>query len=192
MKKALILVLFILLFIPVAKCFAQDNLDLRDYDSITLSKGTFIPVISAQEISTQYCDVGSQVKFIATSDMYLYDTNVIPQNTEFYGYIEKLNEPVVGTNASMVIRISKLKFIDGYELPVNGYIQSNNSTIIGGELTPPASYDKKAAYRQYYYTMVGYVPGATRQMGTHTVVASGANLLIVLTNVLNITHTVNN
>lgn len=192
MKKALLLLLFILFFVPVCRCFAQDGAELRDYDGIQLAKGTFIPVISAQEISTALCDVGTVVKFMSTTDLYLYETKLIPQDTEFFGYIEKINEPVVGTNASMVIKISKLRFIDGFELPVNGYIYANNSKLIGGELTAPASYDKKASYRQNYYTMVGYAPGATRKMGEPTVITSGANLLVVLEAPIYITHTVNN
>lgn len=172
-------------------CFAEDNA-LRDYDGIQLAKGTFIPVISTQEISTAYCDVGTKLKFISTSDLYLYDTNIIPKETEFFGYIEKINEPVVGTNASMTIKISRLKMPDGFEIPFKGYLYVNNSLLIGGELTQPATYDKKPSFRQGYYPMVGYVPGPTRQMGEHKVIAAGADLLIVLTAPLYVTHTVNN
>ncbi|MDD3436756.1 MAG: hypothetical protein PHC64_06375 [Candidatus Gastranaerophilales bacterium] len=183
---------FIFIFLSVGQCFADEGFALRDYDGIELAKGTFIPVISTQEISTQYCDVGTVVKFIAISDLYLNDTNIIPQNTEFFGYIEKINEPVVATNASMIIKVSKIRFIDGFELPMRGYIYVNNNIIIGGELTPPATYEKKPSFRQGFKTTNGYVPGATRQPGVHKVIASGANLLIVLTGPLYVTHTVNN
>jgi hypothetical protein len=188
--KKLLITLFIL--ISGLCSFAAGNYGLRDYDGIEIVKGTFIPAISAQEISTQYCDVGTVVKFISTSDLYLYDTNVIPQNTEFSGYIEKLNEPIVGTNASMIIKITKLRFIDGVELPLRGYVYINNSPVIGGELTDPATYVKKASYRQGFKTMMGYAPGPTRKPGEHKVIASGADLLIILTAPLYITHTVNN
>lgn len=172
-------------------CFAEDNA-LRDYDGIQLAKGTFIPVINTQEISTAYCDVGTKLKFISTSDLYLYDTNIIPKETEFFGYIEKINEPVVGTNASMIIKISRLKMPDGFEMPLKGYLYVNNSLLIGGELTQPTTYDKKPSFRQGYYPMVGYVPGPTRQMGEHKVIAAGADLLVVLAGPLYVTHTVNN
>lgn len=190
--KKILYIIFIMFFVAISSCFADVNSTLRDYDGIELAKGTLIPVISAQEISTQYCDIGTGVKFISTSDLYLHETNVIPQNTEFFGYIEKLNEPIIGTNASMIIKIAKLRFIDGFEIPVRGYIYVNNSPLIGGELTEPASYDKKVSYRQGFDTMIGYVPGPTRKMGEHKVIASGADLLIVLTGPLYITHTVNN
>lgn len=191
MKKILFLLL-ILIFTDFGISFANENSGLRDYDGIELAKGTFIPVINAQEISTAYCDIGTIVKFISTSDLYLYETNIIPQNTEFFGYIEKLNEPIVGTNASMVIKIAKLRFSDGFELPVKGYICLNNNTLIGGELTEPKTYEKKTSFIQGYKTMVGYVPGPARKMGEHTVISSGADLLILLNGPLYITHTVNN
>lgn len=192
MKK----VLFVLLIIACAvfsigKCFADEG-GLRDYDGIELKRGTFIPVISMQEISTEYYDVGQKVKFIASTDMYLYDTNVIPSQTEFYGYVDKINEPVIGTNASMVIKVTKLRFVDGFEIPMRGYIYTANGNLIGGELTAPASYDLKPSLREGFHSMVGYVPGATRKMGEHKVVASGADLTVVLVSPLFITHTVTN
>lgn len=190
--KKILYILFCIIFISICTCFANENYGLRGYNGIELAKGTFIPVISAQEISTAYCDIGSTVKFISTTDLYLYETNIIPANTEFLGYIEKLNEPIVGTNASMVIKVAKLRFSDGFEIPVKGYICVNDSALIGGELTEPATYDKKAAYMQGYSAMTGYVPGPTRKMGEHKVIASGADLLIILAEPLYITHTVNN
>lgn len=190
--KKLFFVLFIFIFIASNVCFADENCDMRDYNGIELAKGTFIPVINAQEISTAYCDVGTVVKFISTSDLYLYETNILPQNTEFFGYIEQIHEPVVGSNASMVIRISKVRFSDGFEIPVKGYIYLNNSNLIGGEMTAPASYEQKASYRQGFQTMLGYVPGPTLKMGEHKVIASGADLMIILTGPLFITHTVIN
>lgn len=193
MKKILITLFILILGLTFGPCcFASENDGLRDYNGIQLAKGTFIPAISAQELSTQYCDVGTQLKFISTTDLYLYETIVIPQNTEFYGYIEKLNEPIVGTNASMMIKITKLRFIDGYELPVRGYVYINNSPVIGGEQTEPETYVKKPSYRQGFKTMMGYAPGPSRRMGEHKVIASGADLLIILTSPLYITHTVNN
>lgn len=189
MKK--ILLLLIILFCTIGISVAADS-TLRDYDGIQLGRGTFIPVISAQEISTQYCDVGTQVKFISTNDLYLYNTNVIPSQSEFFGYIEKLNEPVVGTNASMVIKITKLRFIDGFEIPIRGYIYTANGNLIGGELTEPTSFDKRMVHRQWFHPYMIYIPGPSRQMGAPTIVTSGADLMIILTAPAFITHTVTN
>ena len=101
MKKVLLFgILMVLSFAMAGYCA-----DLRDYSGIEIAKGSFIPVISLQEISTVYMDEGSKVEFVSTSDLYLGDVNVIPRNSEIKGYVEKIHEPVVGTNASMVIKI---------------------------------------------------------------------------------------
>jgi len=190
--RRILLVLFILVFVAVGNCFAKDSNDLRDYDGIELSRGTFIPVMNVQEISTAYMDVGSKIKFISTTDLFLYETNIIPKQTEFYGSIDKVNEPVIGTNASMIIKVTKLKFVDGFEIPMRGYIYANGGSLIGGELTAPASYDKKLSLRQGFIGMVGDVPGPTRRMGEHKIIPSGSDLMIILVSPLFITHTVTN
>ncbi|MFA7659054.1 MAG: hypothetical protein WCY19_06450 [Candidatus Gastranaerophilaceae bacterium] len=190
--KKILFTLFITTFIFIGVCFADNYSGLRDYDGVEIPRGSFIPVISTQEISTACFDVGSKVKFISTNDLYLYEINVIPRETEFFGYIEKVNEPVIGTNASMIIKIVKLKLSDGFEIPMRGYIYTPSGNLIGGELTAPAKYEKKASYRQGFRNMVGYVPGPTRKMGEHTVIASGADLMVILVSPLLITHTVTN
>lgn len=190
--KKLVILICIFFLTSVGNVFAADNRQLRDYDGLALGKGTFIPVISSQEISTAYYDVGTQVRFIATSDLYLFETNVVPQNTDFFGYVEKINEPIVGTNASMIIKISKMVLPDGFEIPLNGYIYTPNGNFIGGELTEPASFERKASYMQGFPSRVGYVPGPARKMGEHKVIASGADLMVILVAPLYITHTVTN
>ena len=190
--KKILFILFIIIFTSITTCFADESGGLRDYDGVEIPRGTFIQVINTQEISTQYCDVGTPVKFISTNDLFLYETNVLPKETEFFGAIEKINEPIVGTNASMVIRIGKLRLPDGFEMPVKGYIYTSNGNLFGGELTEPATFDKKASFRQGFSGMYGYVPGATRRMGEHKVITSGAELIIMLVNPLFITHTVTN
>ena len=191
MKKTFF-TLLIIIFATVGVCFAQNGDGLRDYNGVEIPKGSFIPVISTEEISTQFVDVGTRVKFISTTDLFLYETTVIPQETEFFGAIEKINEPIVGTNASMVIKIGKLRLPDGFEIPLRGYIYTSNGNLIGGEQTQPATFDRRPSYRQGFKGMYGYVPGATRRMGEHKVITSGADLIIMLTAPLWVTHTVTN
>jgi len=198
MKKTLSLTLIlamglILIFSTAYKTFAKEDINLRDYDGIELPTGSFIPVINSQEISTAYCDEGAKVKFIATNDLYIYEINILPKETEFYGYVEKINEPIVGTNGSLVIKINKLKLPDGFEMPMHAYIYTTNHNLIGGELTAPASYDKIPQHQEgFAYGTIQYVPGATRLMGSHTVIAAGADLIIILAKPIWITHTVTN
>lgn len=170
------------------------DLPMRDYAEIEIPAGTFIPVMNTQEISTQHCQEGYKVKFICTNDLFLYDTNIIPQETVFYGYLEEMHEPVVGTNASMKIRITKMVLQDGYELPIKGYIYTTNNNIIGGGISEPAGYRKMPQYseRAKGKATIQIRPTMERKMGTHTTLATGANLIIILTSPAYITHTLTN
>ena len=203
MKKFIFTLVLILGF--GTNVLAEDQIDnvqlpMRDYDGIEMVAGTFIPVMNAQDISTQYCPEGYKVKFISTNDLFLYDTNVIPKGTEFYGYVEEIHEPVVGTHSSMKIRISKMVLADGFEIPLKAYIYSSNGNLIGGGLTEPAEYRTVPHYQQKYqgrfWTRRGPTlqlrAGAKRKMGEHTRVNAGEDMLIILTSPTWITHTLTN
>lgn len=202
MKKLFLLILFlgiagfISLLVAAEELPVVDNVQIkmRDYDEIEVPAGTFIPVVSAQEISTQYCPVGYKVRFTSTNDLFMRDTNIIPENTEFYGYIEKLNEPVVGTNASMIIKITKLILPDGFEMPVKGYIYTSNNNLIGGEMSAPAEWIKMPHYQSKIgnNTTLQIRPGRERKVGEHTIIKSGEDRLIILTDKAYITHTLTN
>lgn len=174
------------------------QLELNGYDEITLPAGSFIPVLSTQEISTETCPEGFKVKFISTTDLFMHETNIIPRETEFYGYIEKINEPVVGTNAAMKIKITKMILPDGYEMPVTGYIYTSHDNVIGGELTPPAEWVKMPHYQSLFQGIswnhrsatLQVRPGGKRCMGTHTKIPAGDQQIIILTSPASITHTV--
>lgn len=198
------IIIFSALIFTMPLCIADNNVpditqfDLRDYDGVIVPAGVVIPVINMQEISTQTCPVGYKVKFVATNDLYIDEVNVIPENSEFYGYIEKINEPIVGTNASMKIKITKLILADGFEMPIRGYIYSTNDNLIGGELTAPSEWVKVPHY-QDKYQRIGWIhrgatlqlrPGGKRSMGVHTKVPTGERQLIILTAPAEITHTV--
>ena len=197
MKKLALIILTI--FALAMPCFAQENyLDetqLRNYDGIELRAGTFVPVINTAEVSTLNCDEGFPVKFIATSDLYLYDTTVIPRETEFYGYVEEIKDPVVGTNASMKIKITRMVYTDGFEIPLRAYTYTPNNNIIGGELTPPAEWVKIPHYQKRFFSLRSWAPtlqvrpGNKRQMGQHVAVKTGERCFVVLMEPVMITHT---
>ncbi len=193
MKKILILICAIFLL----SCLVQAEPELaRDYDGIEVPTGSFIPVLSLQDFSTAYSDSTNELKFVCYNNVYEFETVIIPKGTVFYGFIEKKNEPVIGTHASMVVRITKLVYPDGFSIPMVGYIYTTNGNLIGGQMTAPEVYDKVPHYHKHiarhFLGVQQYVPGATRKMGEHVTVASGANLLIVLTKPLYITHTLSN
>lgn len=196
-------IFFIGIFINIAQnSFAAEivpvQLELKGYDEIILPTGSFVPVLSTQEISTETCPEGYKVKFISTSDLFMYETNIIPRETEFFGYIEKINEPVVGTNAAMKIKITKMIMPDGFETPVKGYIYTSNNNLIGGELTPPADWVRMPHYQSKFQGIswnhraatLQMRPGGKRSMGVHTKIPAGDQQIIILTAPVPITHTI--
>ncbi len=190
MKRFLLTILMIMFSTLTVN---SQELFLRGYDGIELPVGTLIQVINLQEFSTKYCDETTRVSFVATNDTYMQEMVIIPKGTRFYGMIEKMNEPIVGTNASMVIKITKMVLPDDFEIPMKGYIYSTNKNIIGGGLTEPASYVKVPHYQQGFGIGTNkFVPGPARRMGEHLTIAAGADLMIVLTSPAYITHTLTN
>ena len=169
---------------------------LKDYDEFSLPAGYFIPIMSLQEFSTAYTEEGEPLNFVTTNDIYLFDKNIIPSGSKLTGYIEKKNEPVRGTNAAMKVFINKLYLTDGYEVPIKAYIYTANDNKIGGELTQPGKYRKVPHYQRWTmfrtYGVLQYVPGEQRRMGEHVTISSGANLIMVLVQPINMTHTVIN
>lgn len=174
------------------------QIEMRGFDEIVLPAGTFVPVMTTEEISTETCPEGYKVKFLATTDLFMYETNIIPKNTEFFGYIEKIHEPVIGTNASMKIKITKLVMPDGFEIPTRGYLYTSNNNLIGGELTPPSEWVKMPHYQSKFQGIawnrrsatLQIRPGGKRSMGVHTRIPAGDQQIIILTAPTGITHTV--
>ncbi|MCQ2743820.1 MAG: hypothetical protein MJ230_03370 [bacterium] len=188
-------ILIILLTIIIPTSFSAEP-NLRDYDEYQIPAGYHIPIMSLQEFSTAYTEEGECLNFITTNDIYLFNKNVIPKGTKLTGYIEKKNEPIRGTNASMKIFVNKMYLPDGYEIPIKAYISTVNNNLIGGELTPPETYNKVPHYQRWSmfraYGVLQYVPGDQRRMGEHVTISSGANLKIVIVEPINMTHTVIN
>lgn len=191
MKKLIVILVFMLCSVV----FASD-ISLREYDEIDIPAGIHISAISLQEFSTAYCEEGDKLYFESDSDIYMFTTNVIPKGTKFVGYIDKKNEPIIGTNAAMKVFINKMYLPDGYEIPIKAYIYTSNDNVIGGELTPPAKYIQMPHYQRWVmFRTLGTlqsVPGAERKMGEHVTVSSGANLIIVLVEPIHLSHTLIN
>lgn len=187
--------LILFLFFTISLAYASE-LILRDYDEYQIPKGYHIPIISLQEFSTAYTEEGEKLDFITTNDIYLFDKNVIPQGTKMTGYIEKKNEPIRGTHASMKIFINKMYLSDGFEIPIKAYISTPNNNILGGGITEPETYNRIPHYQRWsMFRAMGVlqcVPGDKRRMGEHITISSGANLTIVLIAPINMTHTVIN
>ena len=188
------LIIFILTLIGTAVIASEPV--LKDYDEYQIPEGYHFPIMSLQEFSTAYTEEGEGLKFVTTNDIYLFNKNVIPKGTKLTGYIEKKNEPIRGTNASMKVFINKMYLPDGFEIPIKSYISTANNNLIGGELTEPEEYIRMPHYQRWTmfraYGVLQCVPGAKRKMGEHVTISSGANLVLVLVAPINMTHTVIN
>lgn len=192
--KKLVIIIALLFFLQNSIGAAEVN--LREYDDFDIPTGTHIPVISLQEFSTAYNEEGDSVYFETTTDIFLYDKNIIPQGTKLSGYVDKKNEPIIGTNAAIKIFVNKMYLTDGTEVPIKAYVYTANNNVIGGELTPPAKYIRVPHYQRWaMFRAMGTlqcVPGAERKMGEHVTVSAGANLIIVLVEPIHMNHTVIN
>ncbi|MCQ2740007.1 MAG: hypothetical protein MJ237_07260 [bacterium] len=192
MLKRLLTLILLLVF---GICHANE-LSLRDYDELQIPAGYFVPIMSLQEFSTAYTEEGELLNFVTTNDIYMFDKNVIPQGTKLKGYIEKKNEPIVGTHAAMKVFINKMYLPDGYEIPIKAYIYTSNDNKIGGGQTEPLTYNRVPHYQRWTmfraYGVLQCVPGDKRRMGEHVTVSSGANLTMVIVSPINLTHTVIN
>lgn len=187
MKKLITLILSIFLILP-----GFSAPEIKGYNEFDIPTGTFIPIISLQEFSTAYNDETDVLKFISTNDIFLFEHIIIPKGTKFTGYIEKKHEPIIGTHASMKIFVNKMYLPDGYEIALKGYIYNSNDNTFGGGITDPESYIKVPHYQRgiarHFKGVIQYRPGATRKMGEHITIASGTDLLIVLTAPIHMTH----
>ena len=185
--------LFTLILCFITGAVFASEVNLRGYDEFDIPEGSHIPVISLQEFSTAYVEEGDPVYFMTTSDIFLYNKNVIPEGTKISGYIDKKNEPIKGTNAAMKVFLNKMYLKDGTEVPIKGYIYTANNNLIGGELTKPATYIKVPHYQRFVmfraFSGTQYVPGGERMMGEHVTISSGANLIVVLVAPIHLEHT---
>ena len=186
--------IFILLIITImSSCFPSfaedyliDNINLRPQKSLYLPKGSFIKVTNVKEFVSQYTDAGDEIIMTSTFDVYLGETNLIPQKTVFYGTVEKVREPVQGTNAAIYIKMNKMVTPDGITYPISGYISANGTqNYLGGERTAPLYYVRMPHYTHWKMNRwkIGaaqYCETNTRNFGEHITVKPGAELILTL------------
>ena len=141
--------------------------------------GSFAKVMNQAEFSTLTADIGDEVTFINTQDMYVYETKAIPENTVFYGEIEDVREPIEGKDGALKIFIYKMITPDKKVYKLNAYIQGDVDNYIGGKNTAPAYYHKTPHYVKGLRPMLQAVPLNVFEMGKHTIVMPGAELFVI-------------
>ncbi len=152
-----------------------------------IQKGTFIRGITPTEISTSTNDIGDEVVFINTSDMYLENTNAIPRGSKLTGVVEDIREPVQGTNAAIKIKIDTITTPDKRTLKTEAYVFGDNDNYLGGEITPPLYYHKIPHYTKGWNEgVLQYTPSNVRGFGQHKTIKAGSEVFIILNDNLKI------
>ncbi len=182
MKKiyyCLIIIFCTIVFYSV-QCAA--SADTEENKILTIPKGTFLKAVNQRELFSANLDEGDIATFINPYAVYLGDYEIIPKNAVFFGYIEKINEPVEGINA--IIKVKITKFFDPYtqrETPISAYIYNKGNPFFGGEITEPKYYKKTPHYVQGYKGgYLQYTPTDYRFFGEHIKMKPGLEVLLIL------------
>lgn len=177
MKKLLLFILFIMfsMFMP--------HLAYADVGSNFLVKDTFIPVNPTKAISSSVLEEGDFVYFIVPSDLWLQEYKIIPKNSIIKAKITMLKMPITGINAAMRIETIEMVSPDGRKNSIKGTVTYKGERQIGGDLTPPASYNKALHPRkgEYFNGVVAqYVPSGEYEFGQHITLMPNETLYIIL------------
>lgn len=173
----------ILIILIIGISFILSNLNLKvNSEDVTekLRAGTFLKVVPTDEISTLTADIDDEYKFISIADMYVYETNAIPQNTVFYGRVEDVLEPVTGRDGALKIEIYKIITPEEKVYKVKGHIYSENDNYIGGKQTAPVVYRKVPHYNNILRPYLKMAPLNIYAMGEHTIIKPGSEIFVIL------------
>ena len=174
MTRKLILIILILFVTNI--CLAYEPY---------IPKGSLVRVYTKVPLSTEHLEEGSQVYFIAPSDVWVVEKKAIAKGEIFLGYVSMLKMPTQGVNAAMSITITSVvnpKTMEKREL--NGRIIFSNSDVLGGNLTNPASYNTTIHPRKVYGNIWGgtlqYVPSGEYEFGSHVRIDQRDNIFVQL------------
>ena len=180
MKKLLCLlsVTICILIGTITPSYSENNYNAR---TITLAKGSFLRAVMQREVSTATNKLGDEVRMIASSPTFAADGLVVPERTIYIGKIIEINQPIEGCNGSLRIKIEKMIFPSGDEMEIEAMLFSNRKNLFGGELTPPAYYQKIPHYTfRWGGGCLAFQDSGIYQVGKPTIIKAGTELLIVL------------
>ena len=145
-----------------------------------LRAGAFFKALNVSEISTFLHDMEDEIVFINAQDLYVFETNAIPENSKIYGLVEDILEPIQGRNGAIKILIYKIITPDKKVYRVKGHVYTENDNYIGGEQTQSIYYKKTPYYMQGIRPILKATPLNIFEMGKHTVLNPGSELFIIL------------
>lgn len=172
----------IVLTIVLMAVFILSFLSSANAKNLCLKEGSFVLVHVTKKFTTDTLQEGDRVYFVAPSDVWLDETKIVPKNSVFLGYVSMLKMPVKGVNAALSIKITNITLPDGSTKEFSGRLTNGKSDVIGGELTPPASYNKMTHLYQsrlHWSGTTQWVPSGEYEYGQHRGVVPGQNLFIV-------------
>lgn len=152
-------------------------------NTIFLAKDAFIPVHPTKPLSTSVYEEGDTFYFIVPSDLWIDEYKIVPKNSVIKSRITMLKMPVTGINAALKIKAEEIIFPNGMHYPISGSIAYKGETQIGGDLTPPLSYNKSLHPRkgEYYNGVIAqYVPSGEYEFGQHVTIMPNEILHVVL------------
>lgn len=176
MKKILFLIISI--FSLTGLSVFADEAAIESTQSIR--QGTFIKVMVPIEFSSLESDIGDEVLFLNTQDMYIYETNAIPKDTKIYGVIEDIKEPVMGRDAGIKVLINKMITPDKKVYMCQGHVYTENDNYIGRKETGAMYYRRVPHYHFHMRPFLQAVPLKVYEMGKHTEVKPGSEFFIIL------------
>lgn len=177
MKKTIKIILAIFCLIGI---LAILKVKAEDKEVQKLRAGTFVKVISREEINTLSADVEDAVTFINLQSMYVYETNAIPENTIFYGEVEDVREPVEGRDGAIKIAINKMITPEKKVYKIKAHLYGENENYIGGNKTPIKYYHKLYNHSKGFRPMLQVVPLNINEFGKHTIIKPGTEFFIII------------
>jgi len=140
-----------------------------------------VMVYPKRPISTETYQEGDFVYFVNPSDVWLGEKNIFPKNSIFVGHVSLLKMPVQGINGAISMKITEVAYPDGRSKAIDATIYHNGKDVIGGDLTPPASYNT-SIHRQGGWARgaLQWVPSGVYEFGKHTNIPSSEAVFVVL------------
>ena len=174
-------ILFIIFIIFVTNIFFLTNAE--EYKHF-IPKNSLVKVYTKIPLSTQNLEEGSEVYFIAPSDVWVVEKKAIKKGDIFLGYVSKLKMPTQGVNAAISIDITDIIDKNTKEkIPIKAkLVFSNGEETFGGDLTNPASYNTTIHPRRVYGNRWGgtlqHVPSGEYEFGQHVKITQRDSIFV--------------
>lgn len=155
----------------------------KAFEKAFLPEKSFIMVNPSKVLSTSTQEEGDEFYFIVPSDLWIEEEKIIPKDSIIKAKITMLKMPVTGINAAMKLETENITFPNGSIYPLKGMLSYKGETQIGGDLTPPLSYNKSLHSRKGEYfngVIAQYVPSGKYEFGQHVTIMPSEILYIIL------------